>query len=538
MHCILIPLYFVLFVWVKNIGEVDPLLTIIPMVVLVLLSVLLRLIVGFVLEKLAANILITCFWWLFFTYESLYSSVKDVIFLLYPKLEFQGRVAWDLPLILLIIELGALGILFRTLSVWANSKRIGTGVITKLNSFFNGMTAFLCFYLVCTLLVSSYWAPARKLSAVRAGLSAENLAPEARAEENAQASQVALPNIYHLIVDGYGRQDVLLNQLAFDNSPFIEFLERAGFTVLKDSWANYSITQASLTSTLNLDYFDNVLRESGGQSIDGSSVTRAFAIQAIRNNRLIKFLKSVGYHYLHIGSIWEATIRNPNADEEYGCSRFNLQNEFIRALVARSWLAPFEQVGGASIARCHIRMFSNLTDIAQSYKRQPYYVFAHMVLPHYPYVFNDDCSVKSQVEMSNAFSLRKELWTDATSYIDQVKCVNSMLVNALNVIIKQNPNSWIILHSDHGPDIPRLSGIHRVAARLANLIAVRAPEGREINADFHSPLGAWRRIAGALTRTNLDIVERYYYIPDEESGNILSWREFKIEELRQAQQVE
>jgi hypothetical protein len=368
-----------------------------------------------------------------------------------------------------------------------------------------------------------------KLGAIGGGQRTENLTIG-----DASTRNTSLPNVYHLIVDGYGRQDVLLRHLAFDNSPFVEFLEGTGFTVLDDSWANYSITQASLTSTLNLDYFDRVLLESGADSMDESSITRGFATKAIRNNRLIKYMNSIGYHYLHIGSIWEATIRNPNADLEYGCSRFNFNNEFTRALVAKSWLAPFEQVGGASIARCHLRMFSNLVDISKAHKHQPYYVFAHVVLPHYPYVFKSDCSVKAQVEMSNAFSLRKELWSDAESYLEQVRCVNFMLVQALNTIIEQDPNSWIVIHSDHGPDIPRVSGINRIAARLANFIAIRAPGGGEFKIDFHSPLGALRRILGVLTKTNLGMVERYFYIPDEESGSVNAWKEYKIEELRVA----
>jgi hypothetical protein len=107
-----------------------------------------------------------------------------------------------------------------------------------------------------------------------------------------------------------------------------------------------------------------------------------------------------------------------------------------------------------------------------------------------------------------------------------------MLTEALRVIIEQDPNSWIVLHSDHGPDIPRLADMNRMAARLANFIAIRSPGGTRFKVDFHSPLGAWRRVLDMLAKTETDLVERYFYIPDEESSSIKSWKEFTIEELQ------
>ena len=204
----------------------------------------------------------------------------------------------------------------------------------------------------------------------------------------------------------------------------------------------------------------------------------------------------------------------------------------MRALVARSWFAPFEQFGGASIAKCHLRMFANLKSVASSHLYQPYYVFGHVVLPHYPYVFHSDCSVKSQVEMSNAFSLRKELWNDSASYLDQVQCVNSLLGEVLDTIIREDPTAWIVIHSDHGPDIPRLPEVARISARLANFIAFRAPEGEQFNVNVHSPVGILQRILNQITKSNKQIIERYFYIPDEKSGSIHSWKEFTVEELR------
>lgn len=66
------------------------------------------------------------------------------------------------------------------------------------------------------------------------------------------STDAALPNIYYIIVDGYGRSDVLKDLYGADNSDFITFLERRGFFVATDARSNYSKTILSLASSLNM----------------------------------------------------------------------------------------------------------------------------------------------------------------------------------------------------------------------------------------------------------------------------------------------
>jgi hypothetical protein len=47
------------------------------------------------------------------------------------------------------------------------------------------------------------------------------------------------PDIYYIIVDGYARADVLREYYEFDNSEFLNGLEKRGFTVNDSSRANY-----------------------------------------------------------------------------------------------------------------------------------------------------------------------------------------------------------------------------------------------------------------------------------------------------------
>jgi hypothetical protein len=79
------------------------------------------------------------------------------------------------------------------------------------------------------------------------------------------SSQEATPDIYYIILDGYGRADMLQALYGFDNSMFVNALEQRGFVVASESQSNYHRTLLSLSSSLNMQYLDrmsSVMRDS------------------------------------------------------------------------------------------------------------------------------------------------------------------------------------------------------------------------------------------------------------------------------------
>jgi hypothetical protein len=63
------------------------------------------------------------------------------------------------------------------------------------------------------------------------------------------------PDIYYIILDGYGRSDVL-KKYGYDNSDFLNSLRDLGFYVADCAQSNYAQTKLSLTSSLNFNYVD------------------------------------------------------------------------------------------------------------------------------------------------------------------------------------------------------------------------------------------------------------------------------------------
>ena len=58
------------------------------------------------------------------------------------------------------------------------------------------------------------------------------------------------PIIYYIILDGYARSEVMRELFDFDNTAFLERLERKGFFVARGSNANYCQTPLSRSSSL------------------------------------------------------------------------------------------------------------------------------------------------------------------------------------------------------------------------------------------------------------------------------------------------
>lgn len=66
------------------------------------------------------------------------------------------------------------------------------------------------------------------------------------------------PDIYYIILDSYGRSDLLARKFDYDNSQFLENLRQMGFYVADCAQSNYNRTDVSLASSLNLDYLQNL----------------------------------------------------------------------------------------------------------------------------------------------------------------------------------------------------------------------------------------------------------------------------------------
>lgn len=90
-----------------------------------------------------------------------------------------------------------------------------------------------------------------------------------------------LPEVWYIILDGYGREDVLADICRIDSWEFTDGLKRLGFFVANRSLTNHSQTNLSLASSLNMMYLDEAASELAENNPDHRPINRL-----IRHNRV------------------------------------------------------------------------------------------------------------------------------------------------------------------------------------------------------------------------------------------------------------
>ena len=113
---------------------------------------------------------------------------------------------------------------------------------------------------------------------------------------------------------------------------------------------------------------------------------------------------------MHLQSTWGATSVNPYADKQVRCEHSIYANEFVRAIAEASWLGAFHSKAGVDLAEMSPREFQGLSEMGE--EPGPKFVFAHIVLPHHPYLFDRNGKVLRNATISNQFEFQKQLWED------------------------------------------------------------------------------------------------------------------------------
>ncbi len=268
------------------------------------------------------------------------------------------------------------------------------------------------------------------------------------------------PDIYYLIFDRYANQSVLKNTYGFDNSPFLNSLKEKDFYVASDSTANYPYTGFSLASSLNLDYLPQSFQDSSKNGVYNSLLH-----DKIEDNQVVPFLKKQGYSFTNIGPWWGATKYSKHADQNLynseGIVLFNkkidlqehehllFQNtifyRFSRkplkigntVLYGRTY--PDDDSAGRAVHRqTMLHQFDQLKQMA--HKPGPKYVFAHFLMPHNPYVVDENCKHTRSKEHEYVL------------YIKQLRCTNTKIQETVDYILKNSSSDPIIvIQADEGP---------------------------------------------------------------------------------------
>jgi len=246
------------------------------------------------------------------------------------------------------------------------------------------------------------------------------------------------PDVWHIVMDRYAGAETLQRVYGFDNTAFLDALEQRGFSVARAAAANYQRTAASLTSTLNLDYLTPF-----EDRVEGADQMPLY--RALKDNRVARFFAAQGYALVHAGPWWEPTRHNAHETIDLGYADLP---ELARVMVERSLLGHFAvatgmEFGNGRLTQCRriSAQFDRLEATAGSAERK--FVFAHMLLPHPPYVVDAEGNCKS--------SLASSRQSREQNYLDQLHYANRRLLALIDRIQAGPRPAVILLQADEGP---------------------------------------------------------------------------------------
>jgi hypothetical protein len=401
------------------------------------------------------------------------------------------------------------------LTVWAIGFAAGTAVVFQVKSHWREITGALNMVALALVLMQIFrigvyetrgWMSQLDLDNSNAIDRVESLPPE------------SLPNIYYIILDAYARDDVLEEVYNYDNSEILNFLEGHGFYIAERSRANYGQTDLSLSSSLNLDYLDELVSVLGVDTRDHRPLEHM-----IQENSVFRFLRNQGYTIVSVSSGYSTTeLRSAHVYVEAGRVWNELEVELFLSTPI-PWLAV-RRGDSDPHARHRQRVLFSLDHVLDTIHRPgPQFVFAHVLAPHDPFVFDENGDA---VDFRAQFNLQDGIQYDeqgqlleefVRGYSSQLTFINSRIRHIVDELIAQSSRPTIvILQADHGPGYPldvEDPGSDILRQKLSILNAYLFPDR-----DYHNlhqeitPVNTFRVIFNQYLGTDLELLEdRSYY---------------------------
>ncbi len=479
LHAFLFAVYPVLFLYAHNVDFTPLSDALLPMIVVLAAALFLLLALYAILRDGArAGLLVSLFAMLFFSYGHFVDLLEG--FQLPMGLFTIGPNTVLLPLWGLLLALGVY-FLLRTHRDLHNVNNLLNVVATVLILF--SLASIVSYHLGRVS-----WAGSAGEEMAEAGPSDESLVE-------------GLPDIYYIILDAYSSQEVLKEVWEYDNSEFVNYLADNGFYVVPVGHSNYAITFLSLASSLNMEYLNHLAETLGKDSTD-----RSIPHEMIQDSEVVRFLKGMGYKFVHFQTGWGPTARNPHADRDVKCGSVN---EFTEVLVRTTILRPLaDRLISHDRREVVLCTFATLAEVQHTIEG-PRFVFAHILVPHPPFLFGPEGE-----PIQTEAGLQTKDWSK--HYLGQLEFVNTKVEEMVERILSEaDTPPMIILQADHGSKLIRMSGdpsSEMLKERLGVLNAYHLPDGGErFLYDSITPVNSFRVLLSAYFGADYELLEDRSY---------------------------
>jgi len=277
-------------------------------------------------------------------------------------------------------------------------------------------------------------------------------------------------NIFLIILDGMTNLEIANKLKITENSnEILNSLKKNNYIYKKDFFSNYDTSYLSIASLLQASY---PMTEEDKKYNNRKNFFPFFILNERKENNLFKILKKTKKQFFWFGNEWFFCHENlyvncSNDDLAYKkISRLKLfysDSIFIHLLNFYSPQKP--EVGALEFLINPNLKLSNMSQNGNIF-------LIHALSPHPPFIFNQNCEVKSQIK-------------DATSY-EEIKyysyaynCLIKIINNFTKKIEKNNANNMFFVLGDHGwvfdKSIMKKNNLDLIESRFKPFFSYRVP---------------------------------------------------------------
>jgi sulfatase-like protein len=322
------------------------------------------------------------------------------------------------------------------------------------------------------------------------------------------SAESSAPNIYFVLLDGYPRQDSL-EALGIDNAGFLDALAERGFSVAFRSHTNYHNTLLTLTSMLNGQYLAD-LPELSDPAGDFPAEERQLH-RALNSARLLDDLRRHGYAIVASPSPYgPAALDSADVVMAHGSI-----NHFDQRLLSRTFAGDLLSIVSPGLIDQWLQdaTLAPIGDVearAADPSGGPYFMLAHVLSPHPPFLFDASGNVP---KVDACYVAGCSLWTterqvlgiSETAYrrllSDQVHYLDERLLEMVDRLEAEDPGAVVVLFGDHG--IRFDAGVS--VEYFRNFFAARTPGNASLFPADVSPVNVLVAIENAYLGTTFPI---------------------------------
>lgn len=234
-------------------------------------------------------------------------------------------------------------------------------------------------------------------------------------------------NIYYFLLDEAAPFNVMETVYNSDMSEFRDFFLDNHFIVSENSYNEERTTGVVLTNLLNLKYIAN-------QSMSDEQLG-----ELRKDASLFHVLEESEYSLYGVGDTAWLSIESLTANKEIAAKSIDGKS-FEQMVMDTTFLYPFFDKNYSEEQELIFNTFEYFYE--DIYDTNSEFKFAYIQCPHVPFLFDENGKPNAESNYLN--------WEDKQYYLGQYKFMLKKVQDVVARIIEQDPNSIIIVASDHG----------------------------------------------------------------------------------------